>query len=541
LEHVIVATDRPAAVHLLRAKHAEEGELELLCSVALPFAPRGIARDALRTDTAHVFGSANTLEMRRQGDELAFETARPLPCAHTHSALALAKDHWLYLSAVDRTMTQVRPQGEVEQRTLDALPRCARSLDGHRYVLLRGTPLGGDRIEVWGGDAPHFEMLQSYESAGPVCLDACVADFNRDGHPDLSVLNVGHSQLELRLGAADGGFGSPHTFAAGQVPRRVISWDADRDGWPGWLVLEPDARRITVIENHGGRDATPQSWPTRAAPTAVVLEERKDAPPIAWVLCESDPGVQRFENETRYFESMPARSLISPLVMPHASLRLWAYDLARKELLAFDAEGKLQRAISMPFVQPEGPVAHAGQVVIAERGARMLRVIDPVSLVVTERAILFPLASLIPSHGDTAWVVGIAGEVQRLDEDAAREAIVGAGEILACTTDSKEPVFALLRDRSIFRARIGVEEEFVAELSERPSAVELEVIEGELCFAALCPLAHTLETGPFVPHAAIVRYGVGLGARALAREHGATPAWWIASTFSDAVLRVRSK
>ncbi|MBK9387882.1 MAG: VCBS repeat-containing protein [Planctomycetes bacterium] len=537
---LLVACDRPAALHLLRLR--SNGELALASTSALSGAPRALAESA---------GDARELLVvvgERHAERWRLEEATPqlaerfeLPCAAPHAALALGAGRGLFLSARERALFLREPGGRVTRRELDALPRRALRLDAQRFALLLGTPLGGDRVELYSSDARELTPLGRFECAGPVCLDACSSDFDGDQVLDLAVLNAGHGQLELRRGARDGSFGAPHTFAVGQVPRRVLAWDADGDGRPGWLVLEPQARRLGVLENRGGRDASPARFATRAGPTAVVLEKREGRSPIAWVLCESEPGVQRIDGERSAFTATPGLSLVSPALLAGARERLWAYDLARRELLAFDAEGQLVRSEALALEAPLGPIACGGRIALAQRGASTLHLFASGTNAREDRALGFALQNLVVGADGTSWGIGATGEICELGAQRSLAERLPPGEVLACDGGAAEPRFALVRERELWLAAPGAEPIAIATLSAPPAALVLSSIGGESCFGALCPLAHTLETGAFRAAAPVLRYGIGLGARALARESAPHPAWWIASTFSDELLRATAR
>ncbi|MBL8896008.1 MAG: VCBS repeat-containing protein [Planctomycetes bacterium] len=535
-EALLVACDRPAALHLLRSR--ENSELALTTTAELSGAPRALTESAGDAqEFLVVLGERHAERWRFEEDALHLAEGFELPCSAPQAALALDAGRWLFLSTRERALYLREPDGRTTRRELDALPRRALRLDAQRFALLLGTPLGGDRVEIGSCTARELAPLARFDSAGPVCLDACSADFDGDQVLDLAVLNAGHGQIELRRGARDGSFEAPHTFAAGQVPRRVLAWDADGDGRPGWLVLETQARRLGVIENRGGRDASPARFATRAGPTAVVLEARAAAVPIAWVLCESEPGVQRFEGERSRFTATPGRSLVSPALLVEARERLWAYDLARRELLAFDAEAELVRREPLALEAPLGPIACAGKIALAQRGASTLHLFAAEKNAREDRTLDFALQNLVVDADGTAWGIGTRGEVCELSGSRSLAERLPPGEVLACCGGAAQPRFALLRERELWLAAPGAEAIAIATLSSPPTSLVLSSIDGELRFAALCPLAHTLETGSLRAATPVLRHGIGLGARALAREDGPEAAWWIASTFSDELLR----
>jgi len=68
-----------------------------------------------------------------------------------------------------------------------------------------------------------------------------VADFNRDGNPDLAVANQGDGDVTVLLGNGDGTFATPLSYAIGTYgnPSGVVSADFNGDGIPDLARLRP--------------------------------------------------------------------------------------------------------------------------------------------------------------------------------------------------------------------------------------------------------------------------------------------------------------
>jgi hypothetical protein len=80
-----------------------------------------------------------------------------------------------------------------------------------------------------------LQSAQRYPMAhGPTYL--AVADFNRDGHLDLAVHNVGSGTLSILLGGGDGSFQPPLDFPDSPAGIALAVADFNRDGWPDLAV-----------------------------------------------------------------------------------------------------------------------------------------------------------------------------------------------------------------------------------------------------------------------------------------------------------------
>ncbi|RKQ87207.1 VCBS repeat protein [Solirubrobacter pauli] len=98
-----------------------------------------------------------------------------------------------------------------------------------------------------------------------------VADFTRDGRPDLAVANYTSNQVSLLARGADGGFtpmaGSPIAVPGGPVG--IATADFNRDGQADLAVSSVDANAVTVLLRQGDGSFAPEPGsplPTGAAP-----------------------------------------------------------------------------------------------------------------------------------------------------------------------------------------------------------------------------------------------------------------------------------
>jgi hypothetical protein len=82
-----------------------------------------------------------------------------------------------------------------------------------------------------------------WDAPSPVadsCGDLLLADLNRDGIPDLAMLNAAGSEVITMAGIGDGGFEAPQSHLALSVtgyPPQLISADFNGDGYPDLLAL----------------------------------------------------------------------------------------------------------------------------------------------------------------------------------------------------------------------------------------------------------------------------------------------------------------
>ncbi len=107
-------------------------------------------------------------------------------------------------------------------------------------------------------------------ATGLMSYSVAVADFNRDGKPDLVTANVASNTVSVLLGNGDGTFRAAENFAAGSGPTSVTAGDFNNDGKPDIVVTASDG--VSVLLGNG--DGTLQAPRTVASgsypPSAVV-------------------------------------------------------------------------------------------------------------------------------------------------------------------------------------------------------------------------------------------------------------------------------
>ena len=76
-----------------------------------------------------------------------------------------------------------------------------------------------------------------------------VADFNRDGDPDLAVSNVNLSRVSVLLGSTGGTFTAPTNFAVGSTQTSVAAADFNGDGKPDLAATKFNTDNVAVLLN----------------------------------------------------------------------------------------------------------------------------------------------------------------------------------------------------------------------------------------------------------------------------------------------------
>jgi len=76
-----------------------------------------------------------------------------------------------------------------------------------------------------------------------------VADFNRDGDPDLAVSNVNLSRVSVLLGNTGGTFTAPTNFAVGSTQTSVAAADFNGDGKPDLAATKFNTDNVAVLLN----------------------------------------------------------------------------------------------------------------------------------------------------------------------------------------------------------------------------------------------------------------------------------------------------
>jgi hypothetical protein len=106
--------------------------------------------------------------------------------------------------------------------------------DGKQDVF--ASNLNGVISVLLGNGDGSFQSPKTIAALPAGSYPIATADFNRDGHPDLAILEPGSARVVIYLGKGDGSFESPRSFPAGASPRYMVVGDVDGDHNPDLIV-----------------------------------------------------------------------------------------------------------------------------------------------------------------------------------------------------------------------------------------------------------------------------------------------------------------
>src|SRR5262245_49209151 len=109
-------------------------------------------------------------------------------------------------------------------------------------------------------DAPAlFGPIDTATNVGTRPESVVVADFNRDGAPDIAVANSGNNNVAVLFGDGLGHFmpGSRSPFAVGSFPSSVAVGDFNSDGRPDLVTANFGGGSVTILLGNGSADFRP--------------------------------------------------------------------------------------------------------------------------------------------------------------------------------------------------------------------------------------------------------------------------------------------
>jgi hypothetical protein len=127
----------------------------------------------------------------------------------------------------------------------DGIPDVAVACESEGLSILLGV---GD------GTLGSASVISTGASTAPFWVAS--GDFNRDGHLDLAVVNSATDEVAVLLGAGNGTFGPPVTYAVQTLPQSVAVGDFDRDGIPDLAVSNDTSGTISILLGSAASDGT---------------------------------------------------------------------------------------------------------------------------------------------------------------------------------------------------------------------------------------------------------------------------------------------
>ena len=139
--------------------------------------------------------------------------------------------------------------------------------DGKLDLIVANAGSNSVSVLLGNGDGS-FQPQHTYVT-GPRPYSVATAVVNGDGRVDLIVPNgsgnAGGNSLSVLLGNGDGSFQPQRTFAAGAFPIYATAADVNRDGRPDLLVVNHNSSTISVLLGNGDGTFKPQQTVTTGA------------------------------------------------------------------------------------------------------------------------------------------------------------------------------------------------------------------------------------------------------------------------------------
>jgi hypothetical protein len=78
-----------------------------------------------------------------------------------------------------------------------------------------------------------------------------IGDFDRDGKPDLAVVNQGSNTLSILLGDGSGRFSDPRSLLTPGSPSALVGADFNQDGKLDLMVVSQGSNSVSVLLGRG--------------------------------------------------------------------------------------------------------------------------------------------------------------------------------------------------------------------------------------------------------------------------------------------------
>ena len=178
-------------------------------------------------------------------------------------------------------LSSVQSAQRVLLRAQDGKP--ATFFVGDRYPIDLGllssdlSPSGTGLLSALQSGGLTLPRTDYTVGAGPVSV--VIADFNKDGIPDLVVANQSEGNLSLLLGTGSGNFAVQETIplppgTAATSPSAVATGDFNDDGNPDLAVTDTANNRVLILLGNGNGTFQPAvAYPTGSNPVALIAQD----------------------------------------------------------------------------------------------------------------------------------------------------------------------------------------------------------------------------------------------------------------------------
>src|SRR5262249_50817214 len=94
---------------------------------------------------------------------------------------------------------------------------------------------------------------------GDAPIWVAIADFNRDGHPDVAAANFVGGNVSILLNNGDGTFAAPVNYPSGSLPIFILAGDFNNDSNPDLIVIGQDNNSVAILLGNGDGSFQPMS------------------------------------------------------------------------------------------------------------------------------------------------------------------------------------------------------------------------------------------------------------------------------------------